>query len=326
MTTITISELRGISPDEMPDFNPFQMLDPDDWKNGLKPYSVLLGAADEAATVSDLNDMVGHVSNIATICGGVGKVTQFLGNVSSEVGSTMGFVIPVAIYNGIKGTFNAISTSSILTKLVEMNPGSTRLTCECHALGMLHSHPVTGETFPSSMVPVQPCGLFQQYAMHKLEARADRGLVTATPVVGVLETVRAMSQWVLKKAAGTLHQHRRMMAINLWSSARQKNTITAGAAAVWRNVEPRWAVSRPSGSVYADLRIDQGDVYLARSTFIQNEWSDILNQGCPMAIGVVHALLGGDTQSVIDREWKHTLVVLGAWDGWKVVENRLKSN
>ena len=129
----------------------------------------------------------------------------------------------------------------------------------------------------------------------------------ATPVIGAFETIRAMAKWTYKKMSGSLHQHRRMVGINLWSAAWQRHSLIPGFSAVWTEDQPRWASIRPSGSVYADMKISKR-VCVTRAPYLLESWRGVL------------------TAERKNSDWARTLTVLGGWDGWKATEACLKSN
>lgn len=244
----------------------------------------------------------------------VAAASTIAGNVLSPASS---------LVNAIVMGRAALKASDVSMKLSRLK--TAHYECNCHALGTQSTDPVTGQlkgavfsygNLVSKSMPA--CESLRHYAMKQVDKRADRNMAYATPLVSSAETLRRMGKSLIKKFKGTKGKTRRFTAINLWGAARRADKKNELYAIYWGDDALNCTLD---GS---KLSLAENDVAIARLTTLR-DWQSIWSQGCPLAIGIIHCLLGGDPHTFKQEDWQKTMTTIAAMDGWYIIEAKLAS-
>lgn len=242
-------------------------------------------------------------------------------NVTTLISSYVGppAMLLNALVEGVRGV-TAANRSLAITRLLRQS----QWPCNCHRLGALSTNPATGKMrgvrynlLGMDSRETRSCGALANYATSQLDKRSDRAR-TASSLLAPMETMRSLGRTMQKRWSGTRGQQRRLAAINLWGAARQADTVGEGYVGHWHGDGPRLTLDGER------LTLSDGDIIINRLAPV-GAWSDISSNGCPLAVGMVHGLLGGSIGSISSSEWRKTLSTIGAFDGWRVIEEALRS-
>ena len=258
---------------------------------------------------------------IAMALGAGMKASQALVAVSN----VMGDVLSPASYmvNAIVMGRQAVKASTIDLNLSRLK--TCHYECNCHALGIQSTDPVTGDMrgatwlygkLQASSIPA--CESLRQYAMKQVGKRADRNMVYASPLASSTETIRRMGKSLVKRVKGTKGKTRRFAAINLWGAARGADKKNELFATIWGDNELKCTLDDKS------ITLKEDDVAVGRLLIVR-DWNTIWTRGCPLAIGIIHCLLGGDPGNFDAKDWQKTMTTIAAMDGWYVIEQALAS-
>ena len=281
------------------------------------------------AIVTGNNVLVGLNATASLAKMGMTVASAFCtGKILSSAMQVSGFISvyvapPLSLINAVVESTRSIQASSRALNITR-SIRKSGWPCTCRGLGALSINPASGELrgvrFHNLGLDSRSsahCAALANYCISQLDKRSERAR-TAASVIAPLETIRSFGRSLQKRASGTKGVQRRYAAINLWSAARRAETRGECRAGLW------------SGNSFT-LRINNTAFSLsAGKPFIQrlipvSGWADVQENGCPMALATIHTLLGGTTDSVNASQWKKTLSVVGAFDGWRVIETAMRA-